>query len=134
MFFVCFCKTNTKNGLASGLISELIIFMGGSGTGEMVPVKSCRQKNSKLLPVSTCFHICIAEPSLTIITCHYWFENEMTESICAGLSPPHSDWDSAEDAPAPHPGIISSVRYLQSGLGLRNIVYKKLCSGVNMGL
>lgn len=31
LFFVCFSKTNTKNGLAAGLISELIIFTGGSG-------------------------------------------------------------------------------------------------------
>lgn len=30
LFCVCFCKTNNKNGLAAGLISELIIFMGGS--------------------------------------------------------------------------------------------------------
>lgn len=38
------------------------------GIREMVSVKSCQQRKSKLFPISACSHICIAEPALTSTT------------------------------------------------------------------
>lgn len=83
LFFVCFSKTNTKNGLAAGLISELIIFTGGSGNERNVLCqKLSAEKEQTILHFSMLPHLYSWTRSDHHHICHCGFGNSGAGWIC----------------------------------------------------
>lgn len=123
LFFVCFSKTNTKNGLAAGLISELIIFTGGSGNKRNgFCQKLSAEKEQTILHFSMLPLVYSWTRSDHHHICHCGFANSVAGWACEAASLHFSGgeftldsaWDSTEGVPAPQPRIISSGKCLQS--------------------
>lgn len=140
LFFVCFSKTNTKNGLAAGLISELIIFTGGSGNKRNGFCQKLSAEKEQTIPhfsmlphlyswtLSDHHHICRCGFGNSVAGWICWAASLQWHSICSELR-----LGLCRRVPVPQPRIISSGKCSQSGPVQTNTAHSAQASSRGFG-